>query len=73
MPAQVNGKIGDGQQYNRTATRWDYIAMNDLNTLRFSGDFTQDHRLTPVKVYTDIFRRSADEPGDSRRQYPDDS
>ena len=50
MPAQVSGKIGDGQQYNRTATRWDYIAMNDLNTLRFSGDFTLSAWIYPLST-----------------------
>jgi hypothetical protein len=48
MPVEWSGKIGKGQQFSRTATVWEYITTNDLNMLRFSGDFTISAWIYPL-------------------------
>jgi hypothetical protein len=48
MPVECSGKIGKGQQFTRTATVSEYITMNDLNMLRFSGDFTISAWIYPL-------------------------
>ena len=39
-PVEWNGKIGKGQRYNRTSTTWEYITVNNHDSLEISGDFT---------------------------------
>jgi len=50
MPVECNGKIGKGQQFDRTETVWEYITMNDLNKLSFSGDFTISAWIYPFNT-----------------------
>ncbi len=47
-PQEGIGKIGNGQQFDRTETLWEYIAMNDFNTLSFPGDFTLSAWINPL-------------------------
>jgi hypothetical protein len=47
MPVESNGKIGKGQQYTRSSTQWEYIAVNDYNALEISGDFTVSAWIKP--------------------------
>ena len=48
MPVEWSGIIGNGQKFDRTETIWEYITMNDLNKLRFSGDFTISAWIYPL-------------------------